>query len=69
MQRLHRAVETLNLGVPLAARDDAIKQVLNLGTPVLLAANRHFHRLLVNGVPVEYQKEGETRGDLVRLVN
>jgi hypothetical protein len=36
---------------------------------VLLAANRAFHQLLVNGVPVEYQQDGETRGDFVRLVD
>lgn len=35
---------------------------------MLLAANRHFHRLLVNGVQVEYQQDGETRGDFVRLM-
>jgi type I restriction enzyme R subunit len=43
--------------------------VLDLGTPVLLAANRHFHRLLLGGVPVQYQQDGETRGDFVRLVD
>ena len=59
----------LNPTVPPAAREDAIQQVLDLGTPVLLAANRHFHRLLVGGVPVQYQQDGETRGDFVRLVD
>ncbi|MGE3320523.1 MAG: type I restriction endonuclease subunit R, partial [Candidatus Berkiella sp.] len=38
-------------------------------TPIQLVANRRFHGLLVNGVPVEYQKDGETRGDYVRLVD
>ena len=59
----------LNPTVPQAARDDAVKQVVDLGTPVLLAANRQFHRLLVTGVPVQYQRDGETRGDFVRLVD
>jgi type I restriction enzyme, R subunit len=68
-QRLRQAVDALNPTVPAAARDDAVKQVLDLGTPVLLAANRLFHRLLVAGVPVQYQRDGETRGDLVRLVD
>ena len=67
--RLRSAVAALNPGVPAAAREDAIRQVLDLGTPVLLAANRHFHRLLVGGVPVQYQRDGETRGDFVRLVD
>ena len=67
--RLRQAVAALNPTVPPAARDDAIQQVLDLGTPVLLAANRQFHRLLVTGVPVQVQRDGETRGDLVRLVD
>ena len=67
--RLRRAVAALNPDVPQAARDDAVKQVLDLGTPVLLAANRQFHRLLVTGVPVQYQRDGETRGDFVKLVD
>ena len=67
--RLRQALATLNPGVPQAARDDALQQVLDLGTPVLLAANRQFHRLLVTGVPVQYQHDGETRGDFVRLID
>jgi type I restriction enzyme R subunit len=31
--------------------------------------NRRFHQLLVGGVPVEYQRNGETRGDFVRLLD
>jgi type I restriction enzyme R subunit len=69
VERLRQAINRLNPQVPLVAREDALQQVLNLDTPVLLAANRQFHRLLVNGVPVEYQKDGETRGDFVRLID
>lgn len=68
-QRLRDAIARLNPQIPLAAREDAFKQVQDLGTPVLLSANRHFHRLLVGGVPVQYQQDGETRGDFVRLVD
>ncbi len=67
--RLREAVARLNPGMPAAVREDAVRQVLNLGVPVQLSANRHFHRLLVGGVPVQYQKDGETRGDFVRLVD
>jgi type I site-specific restriction-modification system R (restriction) subunit len=69
VERLRQAVAALNPNVPTAAREDAVKQVVDLGTPVLLAANRQFHRLLVTGVPVQYQRDGETRGDFVRLVD
>ncbi|WP_027909344.1 type I restriction endonuclease subunit R [Pseudomonas sp. URMO17WK12:I4] len=67
--RLRAAITRLNPQVPLAAREDALRQVLDLGVPVQLSANRLFHRLLVSGVPVQYQKDGETRGDFVRLID
>ena len=67
--RLRAAVAALNPTVPAPAREEAIRQVVNLDVPVLLAANRQFHRLLVTGVPVQYQQDGETRGDFVRLVD
>ncbi len=66
---LREAINRLNPLVPFVACEEALHQVLNLDTPVLLAANRRFHQLLVNGVPVEYQKDGETRGDFVRLID
>lgn len=69
VERLRSAIARLNPKVPVAAREDALKQVLELGLPVQLSANRLFHRLLVSGVPVQYQKDGETRGDFVRLID
>ncbi|BCO28013.1 hypothetical protein MIZ03_2906 [Rhodoferax lithotrophicus] len=67
--RLREAILKLNPGVPTAAREDALRQVQDLEHPALLSANRHFHRLLVTGVPVQYQKDGQTQGDFVRLVD
>jgi len=69
VERLRSAIAKLNPKVPMAAREDALKQVLELGLPVQLSANRLFHRLLVSGAPVQYQKDGETRGDFVRLID
>lgn len=60
VDRLRGAIGRLNPDIPQAARDDAIAQLLSLGEPQLLQANRRFHRLLVGGVPVEYAKDGET---------
>jgi type I restriction enzyme R subunit len=69
IQRLRDAITRLNSSIPAAAREDAFKQILDLGIPAQLSANRHFHKLLVNGVPVQYQRDGETVGDFVQLVN
>ena len=67
--RLAQAIQKLNPGIPAAAQEDALQQVLNLGIPALLSANRAFHKLLIGGVQVAYQKDGETRGDFVRLLD
>ena len=67
--RLREAINRLNPNIPTAAREDAFKQITDLGIPALLSANQLFHRLLVTGVPVQYQQGGETRGDFVRLID
>ncbi|WP_439114288.1 type I restriction endonuclease subunit R [Hydrogenophaga sp.] len=67
--RLREAIQRLNPDVPTAAREDALQRVQDLGIPALLSANRAFHKLLVTGVPVQYQRDGETAGDFVRLVD
>jgi type I restriction enzyme, R subunit len=67
--RLREAIQRLNPSIPTSAREDALQRVLDLGIPALLSANRAFHKLLVGGVPVQYQKDGETVGDFVRIVD
>ena len=67
--RLREAINRLNPDIPVGAREDALQQVLDLGIPALLSANRAFHKLLVGGVPVQYQQDGDTRGDFVRLID
>jgi len=66
---LREALQRLNPHMPQGARDEALAQVLDLGVPALLPSNRAFHKLLVNGVPVSYQVDGETRGDFAKLVD
>lgn len=67
--RLREAIHRLNPQIPTLAQEDALKQVMELGVPSLLAANRQFHKFLVNGVPVQYPVAGETRGDFARLID
>ncbi|CAJ0794442.1 MAG: type I restriction endonuclease subunit R [Ralstonia sp.] len=69
VERLRGVMARLNPSIPLTAREDAVRQIRDLGIPVQLSANRRFHQMLVGGVPVEYQKDGETRGDFVRLID
>ena len=69
LHRLAAAIQRINPAIPAGARDEALRLVLNPNNPSLISANRQFHRWLVEGVPVEYQKDGETRGDRVRLID
>lgn len=67
--RLRNAIARLNPHIPPGARDDALRRVLNPNVPGAVNANRQMHRWMVDGVPVEFQKDGETRGDRVRLLD
>jgi len=69
VERLRLAVARINPGVPADARDEAVRQVLRLNSPELIANNEAFHRMLTEGIKVTYQKNGTTRGDLVWLVD
>jgi type I restriction enzyme R subunit len=68
--RLRHAIDRLNPEVPPDAREDALRKVLRLGTPSLTQTNRVFHRMLRNGVEVEYRRlDGSIAGDHVQLVD
>jgi type I restriction enzyme R subunit len=64
-----QALAELNPSVPQEALDDAFRKVTTTHHPSLIANNRAFHRMLVDGVPVEYQKDGRTVHDQVWLVD
>ncbi|MFS2047483.1 type I restriction endonuclease subunit R [Variovorax sp. Varisp41] len=67
--RLRAAIQRLNPHIPTRAQDDAVRRVLAPNIPGFVAANRRVYRWLVEGVPVEFQKDGETRGDRVKLID
>ena len=69
MERLQTAVGRINPTIPADIREDAIKQILRLNSPELIANNEAFHRMLTEGIKVTYQKDGQSRGDLVWLID
>ena len=68
-ENLKTAVARINPSIPPDACEDALKQMQRIHTPELIANNETFHRMLTEGIKVTYQKDGETRGDLVWLVD
>ena len=68
--RLRVAIARLNPTIPEEAREDALRKVLRVGTPALIQTNRAFHKMLRDGVPVEYPRpDGSIAGDHVRLLD
>lgn len=70
IHRLRDAVTLLNPEVPAEACEEALRKVLLQESPSLIGNNRAFHRMLVDGVEVEYKRtDGTIAGDRVRLVD
>ena len=69
-QRLRDALVRLNPSLPVSALDDALRKLTRPSGATLEACNRAFHRMLVDGVTVEYQaEEGSIRGAQAQVVN
>ena len=69
-RRLEEAVARLNPSLPAEARHDAIRRVLQAELPNLLEENRRLHRLLTEGVDVEYDADdGALTAGKVRLID
>jgi type I restriction enzyme R subunit len=68
-ERLKTAVARINPQLPPDAVAAAANAVLDIRFADLLQENQRIHRLLVDGVPVEYQRGGETIHDRAGLVD
>lgn len=69
-KRLSAAINKFNMAIPEEARQDALRKVLATERPSLAEENRRLHKLMVDGVDVEFHGEdGTIRGDKVRLID
>ena len=69
-RRVWDALAALNSGLPGDALDDAFRKLTRPEGSTVDARNRAFHRMLVNGVEIEYRDaEGRVRGDQVRVLD
>jgi type I restriction enzyme R subunit len=59
-KRFEDAVARLNPGLPLEARQDAVRRVMQSELPSLLEENRRLHKLMTEGVDVEYYADDGT---------
>ncbi|MHB8727108.1 MAG: type I restriction endonuclease subunit R [Casimicrobiaceae bacterium] len=69
-QRLRDALVRLNPALPAEALEDAFRKLMNPEGAELIVRNRALHRLLVDGVTVEYRDaEGSIRGAQARVID
>jgi type I restriction enzyme, R subunit len=68
--RLRAAIHGLNPDIPAEAAEEAVRRVLRADHPTLVANNRAFHKMLVDGADVEYRRaDGTIAGDQARLID
>ena len=69
-KRLRAALRKLNPTLPTEALDEAFRRVTVPQHPSLIANNRAFHRMLVDGIAVECRRKDDSIGaEIVRLVD
>ena len=70
VERLREAIDRINPQIPQEAREEALRKVLRAESPSLIGNNRAFHRMLRDGVEVEYRRQdGTIAGDRVQLID
>jgi type I restriction enzyme R subunit len=68
--RLKQALEKLNPELPSEALEDAYRKLTRTDAPSLIERNRAIHRLLVNGVNIEFKrKDGSIAGAQASIID
>jgi len=65
--RVRASLARLNTSIPPQAIDEAVKKLLRISSSNLLADNESFHKMLIDGVPIEYRKNGNIQGDWAQI--
>ena len=69
-RRLRQALAKLNPGLPPEALEDAFRKLTRADAPSLIERNRAAHRMLVDGVTVEYRRaDGSIAGAQARIID
>jgi len=67
--RLLTQLKKINPHIPVSVLDIVSHQIAKPETPILVKNNKTFHRLLLEGVKVEFKDDGKAKTDYVQLVD
>lgn len=68
-QRLENALFRLNPHLHVEQIEYAIKEIERINAVDVLSSNEEFHKILTQGLNIEVQKDGDTRGEIVRILD
>ena len=69
-RRLRQALVRLNPDLPPEALEDAFRKLMRVDAPSLVERNRAVHRMLVDGVAIEFRrKDGSIAGAQARVID
>lgn len=68
-EKLLSALSRINPHIPANALEQAAHVATVINEPLLIQKNRYFHKLLREGIPVEYAVGEEKKADLVQLID
>ena len=69
-RRLRQSLTLLNAELPPEAIEDAFRKLMRIDAPSLIERNRAVHRMLVDGVTIEYRRaDGSIAGAQARVLD
>ena len=69
VDKLEDAIQRINPDIPKEAREESIKKILRISSAKHVLENKTFHKYLIEGVPVEYRKDGKLKSDNIYFID
>lgn len=66
---LLQALRRINPGIPEPALDSALHQIKTVDHPIPVHRNQRFQRMLLDGVPIEVERDGKKISEVVRPID
>lgn len=67
--KLKSSLEKLNPKASWYSKKEAFQKILNLGTTDVMVNNEKFHSYITDGITVEFFKDGETKTEIIQIVD
>jgi type I restriction enzyme R subunit len=67
--QLRRAIQRINPTLKSPEIDEAIHKLRNISHPVAVSRNRLFHQMMIDGVPIEVERDSRKEIEPVRVID